>query len=93
MERTVEPGSGPILVLGCGLVGASAAAGWTAAGHEVWGHDRRDLTPLVVPDLLDLALGAAEGTDPVDWLEGADLGATLEPQSLFEDQLARRLAR
>lgn len=47
MERTVEPGSGPILVLGCGLVGASAAAGWTAAGHEVWGHDRRDLTPLV----------------------------------------------
>jgi len=47
MERTVEPGSGPILVLGCGLVGASAAAGWTAAGHEVWGHDRRDLAPLV----------------------------------------------
>ena len=47
MERTVEPASGPILVLGCGLVGASAAAGWTAAGHEVWGHDRRDLSPLV----------------------------------------------
>jgi prephenate dehydrogenase len=38
---------GPILVVGCGLVGASAAAGWSAAGHEVWGHDRRDLAPLV----------------------------------------------
>jgi len=38
---------GPILVLGCGVVGASAAAGWSVAGHEVWGYDRRDLTPLV----------------------------------------------
>jgi len=37
----------PILVLGCGAVGASAAAGWSAAGHEVWGSDRRDLGPLV----------------------------------------------
>jgi len=37
----------PILVLGCGAIGASAAAGWSAAGHEVWGNDRRDLTPLV----------------------------------------------
>ncbi|HEV8241022.1 MAG TPA: prephenate dehydrogenase/arogenate dehydrogenase family protein [Thermoanaerobaculia bacterium] len=39
--------AGPILILGCGVVGASAAAGWSAAGHEVWGHDRRDLAPLV----------------------------------------------
>ncbi|HXT51098.1 MAG TPA: hypothetical protein VN811_08655, partial [Thermoanaerobaculia bacterium] len=38
---------GPILVLGCGVVGASAAAGWSAAGRIVWGHDRRDLAPLV----------------------------------------------
>jgi prephenate dehydrogenase len=37
----------PILILGCGVVGASAAAGWSAAGHQVWGHDRRDLAPLV----------------------------------------------
>jgi prephenate dehydrogenase len=37
----------PILVLGCGAVGASAAAGWSLAGHEVWGSDRRDLGPLV----------------------------------------------
>ena len=34
-------------MLGCGLVGASAAAGWAGTGHEVWGHDRRDLGPLV----------------------------------------------
>lgn len=39
--------SAPILVFGCGVVGASAAAGWSAAGHEVWGVDRRDLGPLV----------------------------------------------
>ncbi len=37
----------PLLVVGCGAVGASAAAGWSAAGHEVWGHDRRDLAALV----------------------------------------------
>ncbi len=40
-------GEGPILVFGCGLIGASAAAGWSAAGHEVWAYDRRDLAPLV----------------------------------------------
>lgn len=40
-------GEGPILVFGCGLIGASAAAGWSAAGYEVWGYDRRDLAPLV----------------------------------------------
>jgi hypothetical protein len=52
-----------------------------------------DLTALVVPDLIDAALHAADGTDPVDWLEGVDAGATLDPPSLFEDQLARRLGR
>lgn len=39
--------AGPILVLGCGVVGASAAAGWTATGRVVWGVDRRDLGPLI----------------------------------------------
>lgn len=38
---------GPILVLGCGAIGASAAAGWSAKGREVWGYDRRDLAPLL----------------------------------------------
>ncbi len=36
---------------------------------------------------------AGEGTDPEDWTEGLDAATTLEPQSLYEDQLARRLAR
>jgi prephenate dehydrogenase len=44
---TARDAAGPIAVLGCGLVGASAAAGWSAAGREVWGSDRRDLGPLV----------------------------------------------
>ncbi|NJK32039.1 MAG: hypothetical protein HC927_06235 [Deltaproteobacteria bacterium] len=30
-------------------------------------------------------------TEPVDWLEGEDLGDTLAPGSLYEDQLLRRL--
>ncbi len=34
-----------------------------------------------------------EGTEPNDWVEGLDEAATLEPASLYEDQLARRLAR
>lgn len=38
---------GPVAVLGCGLVGASVAAGLSEAGVEVWGADRRDLSPLV----------------------------------------------
>lgn len=29
-------------------------------------------------------------TSPEDWVEGVGVGATLEPQSLYEDQLARR---
>jgi hypothetical protein len=33
----------------------------------------------------------AEGTAPVDLLEGFDAGARLEPRSLYEDQLRRRL--
>lgn len=35
---------------------------------------------------------SGEGTEPEDWTEGIDEGTTLEPQSLYEDQLARRLA-
>ena len=35
----------------------------------------------------------SSGTAPADWVEGLDAGATLEPRSLYEDQLQRRLAR
>jgi hypothetical protein len=34
-----------------------------------------------------------EGTEPDDWVEGADVGALLDPPSLYEDQLARRIGR
>jgi len=39
--------SGPVGILGCGLMGASVAAGLSAEGFTVWGADRRDLSPLV----------------------------------------------
>lgn len=45
-------------------------------------------------DGLEVALDEvfiAEGTQPVDWAEGLDAGALLEPRSLYEDQLRRRL--
>ena len=35
----------------------------------------------------------ASGTAPEDWTEGLGAAATLDPPSLFEDQLARRLGR
>jgi hypothetical protein len=34
---------------------------------------------------------SGEGTAPEDWTEGLDEGTTLEPASLYEDQLRRRL--
>jgi hypothetical protein len=37
--------------------------------------------------------GSGSFTTPVDRLEGIGLGATLEPVSLYEDQLAKRLQR
>lgn len=36
---------------------------------------------------------SGEGTAPEDWTEGLDAAATLDPPSLYEDQLARRLSR
>ena len=35
---------------------------------------------------------SAEETAPEDYVEGEDVGAALEPQSLYLDQLSRRLA-
>lgn len=53
----------------------------------------RDVTVSVEPNIIDQALGLADGTTPTDWLEGDGAGATIWPPSLFEDQLARRLGR
>jgi hypothetical protein len=41
--------------------------------------------------VLDSPLPMADGTKPVDWSEGLDGAAGLEPSSLYEDMLARRL--
>ena len=35
----------------------------------------------------------AEGSSPPDYVEGPDRTAGLVPQSLYEDQLARRIRR
>ena len=42
---------------------------------------------------VSLANGPAQGTAPADYVEGDGRGAALVPQSLYEDQLARRAAR
>ena len=36
-------------------------------------------------------LPMSQGTEPVDFVEGQDLGATLTPPSLYEDQRSHRL--
>lgn len=46
-SRSFPDPDGPVGVLGCGLIGASVAAGLSAQGLTVWGADRRDLSPLV----------------------------------------------
>ncbi|WP_044238312.1 glycosyl hydrolase family 28-related protein [Chondromyces apiculatus] len=43
--------------------------------------------------VLESPLPMGQGTEPVDWSEGLDQGALLEPASLYEDQLRRRLDR
>ena len=47
--------------------------------------------------LTDLSLGGffgnADFTEPEDWFEGEGSGDHLVPQSLYEDQLARRLGQ
>ncbi|MBI4137475.1 hypothetical protein HY469_05430 [Candidatus Roizmanbacteria bacterium] len=64
-----------------------------------WGYvigTRGNFTNVKVPDpavLVDPALvDILPSTDPQDHVEGEGLGDSLEPQSLYEDQLARRLA-
>ncbi len=46
----------------------------------------------VVVDTEFTGAGYSTGTQPEDWSEGVGEGATLAPESLYEDQLARRLA-
>jgi hypothetical protein len=57
-----------------------------------WGYVIGSDGPEVLWHLEDgMILFASQGTEPEDWVEGIDMGATLEPSSLYEDQLAKRL--
>jgi hypothetical protein len=42
-------------------------------------------------DFFDPFIQRAEGSEPADFVEGTGLGVVLEPASLYEDQLNRRL--
>ncbi len=57
-----------------------------------WGYVIGTREVEVVTDLADI-FGQAQGTEPEDYREGIDQGEWLRPQSLYEDQLARRLGR
>jgi hypothetical protein len=73
---------------------------WNTSGNGLlrsrqqgWGYVvGTDGSITVQTDPNDL-LGTGIGTAPEDWTEGIGDGATLRPQSLYEDQLARRLGR
>lgn len=69
-----------------------SGAGYVRSLQYGWGYviGTQGLTLYMDPTAWDWA-NAGEGTEPADWLEGDGEGATLSPQSLFEDQLARRL--
>jgi hypothetical protein len=54
-----------------------------------WGYVIGTTDAQVFTGLSDVA-GRAVGTAPEDWVEGRDQGATLWPESLYEDQLQRR---
>jgi hypothetical protein len=56
-----------------------------------WGYVIGTVGLAVYRELEEATLLGSLNTEPVDWLEGFDEGATLEPSSLYEDQLARRL--
>ncbi|KIG14631.1 hypothetical protein DB30_06510 [Enhygromyxa salina] len=58
-----------------------------------WGYVIGTMGLAVYRELAEATLLSSLHTEPVDWVEGEDEGATLEPASLYEDQLARRLGR
>jgi len=80
---------------GAGHTGTENAL-WNSRGKGMlrslqhgWGYVIGTLGLSVVTEsVLPMALG----TEPVDLVEGQELGATLEPPSLYEDQRKRRLS-
>ena len=70
---------------------AATGGGQVRSRQLGWGYvigTGPEITVLTSPDV-----SSGEGTEPEDWREGEGLAATLEPPSLYEDQLARRLVR
>jgi hypothetical protein len=57
-------------------------------GYVIGTHDLRVETSL---SFFDPLRPRPEGTEPEDWVEGLGAGPTLDPPSLYVDQLARRL--
>lgn len=56
-----------------------------------WGYVIGSEGPQVAWQLEDgMILFASQGTEPADFVEGIDMGATLEPPSLYDDQLSKR---
>jgi hypothetical protein len=56
-----------------------------------WGYIVGTGAGMLVRTSLGGGFDEGKGTEPEDWLEGEGVGQWLEPSSLFEDQLARRL--
>jgi hypothetical protein len=57
-----------------------------------WGYVIGTTDAEVLTGLDDL-FGRADGTEPEDFVEGVGQGGTLQPESLYEDQRARRLGQ
>ncbi len=82
-------------------VTSTGGAFWNLRGEGViesynfgWGYVIGTEGLAVEADIEDDGLfSPGEGTEPNDWTEGLDEGPDLRPVSLYEDQLARRLAR
>lgn len=77
---------------------ATQSVFWNASGSgSIESHQFGDgyvigTTGLLVNDSL-LSPLYAKGAEPVDFLEGIDAGDGLQPRSLYEDQLERRLGK
>jgi hypothetical protein len=67
--------------------------GYLASKQFGWGYVIGTRDGMLIDTALDGLLGDGVGTEPADFVEGEEQGADLEPQSLYEDQLARRLRR
>ena len=79
---------------GEGLV-RSYQYGWgyvIGTGPEITVETERTPAPYGLEELWEL-LAAGTDTEPMDWAEGVGRAEMLEPSSLYEDQLMRRLGR